>query len=84
MINIDSDSNLTLSIAQEDKIRLYKNGDYLMVFSLTESNENYLDFTETIKKYNSNIDYFYFGILFLLGTVFLYFSYKYKIKTAII
>ena len=82
-INSPSDSSLTLSIAKEDLNILNKNNDYLMIFSLTDSSENYLDLTETIKRYNSNQDYIYFGILFLLGIILLYFGYKSKIKAPI-
>ena len=79
-----SGDNLTLSIAKENFNKLNKGNEYLSIFSLTDANEIYLNPTETVKKYNSTNDYYYFSSLILLGLILLYFGYNSKLNTSIV
>jgi hypothetical protein len=80
---LPSDYPLTLSISKEDLNKLNNPNDNVRVFSIVYDNVKYLDTVDTIKEYNSILNYCYFFGLLVAGVLLVYFGYKSKIKTSI-
>ena len=69
-------NKVKVSIPKKDTLKLYDSKATIFLFSISDSNNSFLDSISAIKKYNSKTDYYYFGGLFIFGCLLLLAGYK--------